>query len=791
MYFGDFLRLTFLSLLLYTQDMKTVSKPVWDLPAAALLMALVLTSAGRLGATRWIPDLERVQTLAVIATLLGLALGQSLFQPRIVTLLAAGYTIVLIPLELAQVMDPGIELGERLMGTGVRLLDALSVFSRGEAVEDPILFLTLMAVLFWGIGLLSGYALIRKSNYLAAVLPGGLVIIVIQTYDYYAVKRIGFLAFYVFLALVLLGRMNYLHKQEIWRQKNIFLVPETGLDLTSGAAVAAAVVVLMAWLLPGISNSALAARAWEQVTQPWQIMRERLSDAFASAKGSGGSSNEFFGEQMSLGTGVPLGGEVMFRVHVSESKHSVPRYYWRGRVYDYYENYQWHSTAQPFQTFQPEQDLLSVLLDGQQWQDFTFTVFTRQRTLYVPNQPLWVSRRAGVRSFLLPDGAWEVVYLRASESLSPGEVYQARAALVSPTIAELRAAGDDYPAWVIERYLQLPDNFSPRIRSLALEVSASAKTPYDKTVAITDYLRQEIRYAPTIPPPPPGRDPLEYVLFDLKRGFCNYYASAEVLMLRSLGIPARMAVGFAEGQAELGRRNFTVLQRDAHAWPEVYFPGIGWVEFEPTANQDSFVRPAGVERTNGRLNPLLPQPERDNGNPPERPLQQDVGTEVADGSNPNLRLLLTSGIPLALTAALLFAFWHLNRRYALLEQTPARLIDVLERQQASVPVWLRNWDLYMRAGPLGRAFEWINLSLRWLGEPPPVHATPAQRARVLCELMPVAAENIQTLAGEYQASLYGQRLGDVHLARRMARLLILQTLRTVVRRRFNDFLNRF
>jgi hypothetical protein len=323
-------------------------------------------------------------------------------------------------------------------------------------------------------------------------------------------------------------------------------------------------------------------------------------------------------------------------------------------------------------------------------------------------------------------------------------------------------------------------------------VTDSAETPYDKTVAITDYLRREIRYTPTIPAPPLGRDPLEYVLFDLKRGFCNYYASAEVLMLRSLGIPARLAVGFAEGHADLGRHNFTVQQRDAHAWPEVYFPGIGWVEFEPTGNQDSLVRPSGIERTNaaGRLNPLLPQADEDN-TPAERPLPEDVGADVADGSTPDPRLLLPRGIPLALTLILLFAFWHLNRRYALLEQTPGRLIEALERRQAPVPTWLRNWDLYLRAGPLGRAFEWINLSLRWLGEPPPVHATPAQRARVLCELMPAAAENIQTLAGEYQASLYSRRLGDVDLARQMARLLILQTLRAVVQRRLTDFLNRF
>lgn len=774
--------------------MKTVYKPVWDLPAAALLLALVLTSAGRLGATRWIPDLERVQMLAIIGTLLGLALGQSLFQHRMVTLLAAGYTLVSIPLQLALVMEPNIALGERLIAIGMRLRDALNVFAQGEAVEDPIFFLTLLAVLFWGIGLASGYALIRKGNYLMAVLPGGLVIVVVQTYDHEAARRVGFLAFYLFLALVLLGRMNYLYHQEVWRQRNVFLVPETGVDLTGGAAATAAVIVLAAWLLPAASNLAIVTRTWEQITKPWQTVRDRLSDAVAAVQGGGGGGNEFFGEQMALGTGVPLSQEVMFRVHISGSERLTPRYYWRGRIYDRYENNQWYSTATAFEPFDPQRDrLFPLVVEGQRLQDFAFTVFTRQQTLYIPGQPMWVSRRAGVRWFA-PDGEGrEAAYLRASVSLVSGETYQARAALISPTIAELRAAGEIYPVWVLERYLQLPDDFSPRIRALAVEVAGQAPSPYDKTEAITTYLRREIRYAPQIPPPQAGQDPLEYVLFDLKRGFCNYYASAEVLMLRSLGIPARLAVGFAEGHADLGGRDFTVLQRDAHAWPEVYFPGIGWVEFEPTGNQDSIARPSGVERPNaaGRLPPLLPQLDEIDGTSAPRLPPQDIETGVTVGSDPTLGLLLTRGAFLVLTLALFFVFWHLNRRYALLDQAPGWLIRLLKRWHFPIPAWLRKWDLYVRAGPLGRAFECINLSLRWLGEPPPVHATPAQRARALSELIPAAAANIQTLAAEYQAGIYSLSAGNVYLARRTARLLVFQTLGAVMHHRLTNFLNRF
>jgi transglutaminase-like putative cysteine protease len=85
---------------------------------------------------------------------------------------------------------------------------------------------------------------------------------------------------------------------------------------------------------------------------------------------------------------------------------------------------------------------------------------------------------------------------------------------------------------------------------------------------------------------------LEWVLFEYKKAYCVYYATSEILMLRSLGIPARMAVGFSQGagfsekediiEDDRVARRFLVREKNAHAWPEVYFPGIGWVEFEPT-----------------------------------------------------------------------------------------------------------------------------------------------------------------------------------------------------------------
>jgi len=109
-------------------------------------------------------------------------------------------------------------------------------------------------------------------------------------------------------------------------------------------------------------------------------------------------------------------------------------------------------------------------------------------------------------------------------------------------------------------------------------------------------LRKNIDYSESVPPIPADQELIDWFLFDIRQGFCNYYASAEIIMLRSLGIPARLSVGYAQGEPiEDMSDAYLVRQRDAHAWPEVYFPSIGWVEFEPTASQPDISRLEGSD----------------------------------------------------------------------------------------------------------------------------------------------------------------------------------------------------
>jgi hypothetical protein len=138
--------------------------------------------------------------------------------------------------------------------------------------------------------------------------------------------------------------------------------------------------------------------------------------------------------------------------------------------------------------------------------------------------------------------------------------------------------------------LQLPATVTERVKGLGQEIVSPHENPYDRALAIQDYLRRTIRYREDIQAPPQDRDAIDYLLFESREGYCNYYASAMVVLARAVGIPVRLAVGYAGGESDEQAARWVVRERDSHAWVEVYFPRYGWVEFEPTASEPPIVR---------------------------------------------------------------------------------------------------------------------------------------------------------------------------------------------------------
>ena len=151
----------------------------------------------------------------------------------------------------------------------------------------------------------------------------------------------------------------------------------------------------------------------------------------------------------------------------------------------------------------------------------------------------------------------------------------------------------DYSNSVRNQYLQLPE-LSRQIFELARSVTTATATPYEKTVAIRQHLINGYRYSLDTGTKVSSR-PIEDFLFTRKTGYCEHYATAMVLMLRSLGVPARLVTGFLATEWNTFGQYYTVRQRDAHAWVEVYYSNSGWVTMDPTPTSGTAPIPSGWE----------------------------------------------------------------------------------------------------------------------------------------------------------------------------------------------------
>jgi transglutaminase-like putative cysteine protease len=180
----------------------------------------------------------------------------------------------------------------------------------------------------------------------------------------------------------------------------------------------------------------------------------------------------------------------------------------------------------------------------------------------------------GVDALVTPQGG-----LRPATGVATNESYTVRSRVPRYTTAQLRRAGTDYPARVESTYTALPGSTPDRVRERAAQVTADAETPYDRAVAVERHLEREKRYSLDVDEP--SGSIADSFLFEMDAGYCTYYATTMVTMLRSQGVPARFVVGYTTGEPA-GGDEYVVRGLDSHAWVQVYFPDVGWVRFDPT-----------------------------------------------------------------------------------------------------------------------------------------------------------------------------------------------------------------
>ena len=305
----------------------------------------------------------------------------------------------------------------------------------------------------------------------------------------------------------------------------------------------------------------------------------RVSRGWAGRGETMATSIAGFSDQVSIGEhgSTILGNpEIVLRVEFpSGAPDGIGGLHWRGRSYDRFDGVRWTRSDNL-----PPSSAPASWYRGRWGDDFIeqqiFGSALDTRVLFALHPAIDIDATNGVQPLF--DNAGDFVYWGRG-----APAYTAVSPTSNPPAEELRQPARGFrPSG--DHYLQLPRRIDPRINELADSITAGLDNRYDRAVAIRDYL-QTFEYTRQLPATA-RETTLHHFLFERQAGHCEYFSTAMVVMLRSVGIEARNVNGFLGGQWSNFGDYLVVTQNEAHSWVEVWFPGYGWVTFDPT--------PAGV-----------------------------------------------------------------------------------------------------------------------------------------------------------------------------------------------------
>jgi transglutaminase-like putative cysteine protease len=639
-----------------------------------------------------------------------------------------------ITVSLQRILLPELITHDAVRELLLRNADWLLTLMQGGGGADNLVFVTQLGILGWWLGLIATWNLFRHQRVLSAVVPAGVALLVNLYYS--PINLSGYLLVFLVAALLLAVRIELANNETRWQMSRIRYAPDIYIDFLKAGMAFAALVILVSWAMPDVANRANLERLVRPLQRPWQTIEDTWSRMYQAVNYPGVASVEMkYGKNLSLGGPVRLSDRPIFEGQFAEPT------YWRGATYDRYDGRAWTNT-----------DLETLIIENGQWlggplfqasTQMTATLqplVSGQDTVFVPPQPVLVSLPVDADiSRITEDGALiEVSRIRSRVELGPRSAYRVVSAVTQAPVEMLQTDSTVYPPWVAERYLQLPESIPQRVVDLARQIAAPHGNTYDKAVAIESYLRT-YPYTTEIAAPPEGADAVEYFLFDVKQGYCDYYASAMVVMLRAVGIPSRLAAGYAPGETLPGEdrqpsatQKYRILERDAHAWVEAFFPTYGWIQFEPTASQ-----------------PLVQRLVLPSTGAPETAPTADTDEDLRDLRDTNIP---ESAVSAAQPRSGLLQ-WGRNHRDALLLLTgllalaATAAIYTIRRERA----FLRNPELL--AGLLERVGKWATrLKIPW-----PASHTPLEHAAHFGQRVPEATGVVSQMAALLVAQLYGRQ----------------------------------
>jgi transglutaminase-like putative cysteine protease len=510
-------------------------------------------------------------------------------------------------------------------------------------------------LVLWGVAAWAAWAVRRREQPLLGVLPAvGLFAASLA----YSRASPTYLLPVITGAFLLMAWIHFNNCQRAWLKRGADYAEDIYFDLSLWIMAFTLGISSLALVTSSVSPQAIL-KFTQQLVQTRSQHGEQVGESLgleanpaeqAGAKGVGAGR---LPRQHLLGSGPELSRQGVMIVQVdsdpeaaNNANHLSSPYYWRAVTYDIYTSNGWATSETSIQDYPANTLLQPSSVPISQFERFTFRpmqdlggyVYSSGALISV-DRDYQVERRASPPEIV-------DVFDTTLQAHQADQFYTVQS--MRPQVGEiqLRAAGNRYPEWIAQRYLQLPEALPERVVDLAHNLIANASNPYDQAKAIEGYLRT-ITYTLDVPAPPPSRDVADYFLFDLRAGYCDYYATSMVVLARAVGLPSRLVVGYAEGAYDATSNSYLVSEAEAHSWAEVYFPSIGWIEFEPTGGRPPINRP-------------LDQPQIEIP-PPETILQTPIRPQTPWLSWIGWSLSLLACLAIGLFAWQLADSWRLGR----------------------------------------------------------------------------------------------------------------------------------
>lgn len=680
-------------------------------------------------------------------SLAGLATGAIFARPRsheeLLHLLSLFVGVGVLLLAGASTLSKGV-LAERIGAIAQRFFKWLETTRSGGIGTDSLLFLLFLAAIAWLVAYFGAWYAFRRQSGWIAVSGAGASLVIAVSYS----ENLG-RYFFLFApaAILLFAHLNATRQAREWSRLGIDEPSRLhGKFLWQGLAAGLLLVFLASWA-PGIATHPNFLRVYQMVERPWYDLQNELARYFGPIQvGTAGAST--YGPTLALQSGVSLTDSVVMEVRMTDARRL------RAVTYDRYTGQGWVTLDKAKVDVPANDPALEAASAYKERRDLEQTIRlhrTKGDLLFAASLPKSVSvaTRAEIDTFTAGQGGGEIGSyadlgaVRAAVGPFRGQEYTVISSISRASAEALRGAGNDYPQRIWQRYTALPRSVPTRVRALAASITRGKTTTYDKVVAVESYLRS-LTYSLKPPVPPEGRDVVDFFLFDSKEGYCDYFSSSMVVMLRSLGIPARVVAGYLPGNWDADRDAYLVRESDSHSWPEVYFPQYGWVEFEPTASAPEVARPQTVAEAEA-LNETSAESEQVNTTGPA--LLEDVGADTppdepsaADqAAGPGAGFQLPSVPPEAILGFL------------------GVLLAGLVTYRGALLVWERQ---FRGLTPAETAYAKMGLVARWSGRGRRPQQTPYEYAESLSRAVPALAPAIRLIVRAFVRQRFARRAGD-------------------------------